>query len=523
MEPVRHSEAVSATSHPTGSKPRWFRLGLDDVLLLVLVLGIIQRSQDGMLDDPGLGWHLRNVDAMVEQRGWLAVDPFSGPQGGRPWLANQWLGDLVLRLGWWWAGLEGIAAVTTLTLALAFCLLYRLLLRDGLPWPAALFWTYLAVLGTSISWVARPNIFTIVFVMITAWVLERYHRQVCTRRDTLWLLPLFTIWANTHGGFVAGLLMIAVTLVIEASLAVAAPQASDRQEARPRLVHTSWLLAGTFVATLLNPYGWKLYPWVFHLLGNDFYMKANTEWYSPDFRSLGAFRYELLMLLVPILLYLSKRRPSLVALALCIVWLHLALSGQRYVPLWVVVTVPMLARLSMGIPALGELLNRLRLSEDIRTLLVARPQPKAWLGTVVIVIGLLAWARYTEGFSGHNPKNIPVSALTNLLGEHNGQVVFHHYNWGGWLTWHGWPRLRNWIDDRAEVQGQAHIEQWLRLMEGRPGWEQTFAEYGVELVCIPVNAPLAYQLQTHQGWKETYRDPYAVLFERKRPIVSESK
>ena len=26
-------------------------------------------------------------------------------------------------------------------------------------------------------------------------------------------------------------------------------------------------------------------------------------------------------------------------------------------------------------------------------------------------------------------------------------VIFHSYAWGGYLTWHGWPDCRNWIDD----------------------------------------------------------------------------
>ncbi len=45
------------------------QFGIADVLFFVFAVGIIQRSRGSMLDDPGLGWHLRNVDAMWSRGG----------------------------------------------------------------------------------------------------------------------------------------------------------------------------------------------------------------------------------------------------------------------------------------------------------------------------------------------------------------------------------------------------------------------------------------------------------------------
>src|SRR5262249_57413366 len=123
-------------------------------------------------------------------------------------LANQWLGDLTLWLGWKWAGLEGIVAVAALVLALTHALLYRFLLADGLPGPAAALWTALAALATSCSWVARPNLFTLLFVLLVARMCEQFHRGKVSWRAMLWLWPLFALWTNVHGGFVAGLAMV---------------------------------------------------------------------------------------------------------------------------------------------------------------------------------------------------------------------------------------------------------------------------------------------------------------------------
>src|SRR5687768_15244340 len=80
------------------------RIGVADILFLVVALGMIQRSQGSMLDDPGLGWHIRNIDAMWAAGGWLTHDPFTLPIQEWPWRTNVWLGDLTLWLSWRWAG-----------------------------------------------------------------------------------------------------------------------------------------------------------------------------------------------------------------------------------------------------------------------------------------------------------------------------------------------------------------------------------------------------------------------------------
>lgn len=511
--------ATSTTTAPALSLPRthsWPRIGVADVLLGVLVVGMLQRSQGAMLDDPGLGWHLRNIDAMLAAGGWLWTDPFTLPVEGVewPWRTNVWLGDALLYGGWKWGGLEGIAAVTVLALAFTFVGLYRMLLADGLAWPVAALWTYLAALGTSLSWVARPNVFTLPGVMVAAWLCDRFHRGLATRRQTLWLLPMFALWANLHGGFVAGLIVLAVATAVETLLAVGIPHAKDRPGARSRAIHFALLTLGAAACCVVNPYGWDIYAWIWRLLTNPFFMNMNTEWQSPDFHGLGAWRFELFMLALPLVIALSKRRPSLVALALCVVFLHYALHGQRYVALYVLVAAPLVARLSVDVPWCKRLVERLKLPPALQQSLANPPRPSSWAPCGIVVIAVLLWARLVEGYSWHAPKNIPVAALEAAIARSDGRPIFHHYNWGGWLTWHGWPKLHTFIDDRNEVHGQAHIEEYFSIIDAAPGWRGMFDRYGFGLVCIPPHKPLAVELARSSQWRECYRDEYAVIFER---------
>src|SRR6185437_13543006 len=316
---------------------RWYHLGGADILFFVLALLIFQTARQGLLDDPGLGWHLRNIDAMLAQGGWLTVDAFSQPRDGhaQPWRSNQWLGEIPFWLGERWAGLEGIAAIAAIIIAFTLRCLYRILLRDGSPWPVAVFWTSQAAMGISCSWVARPNLFTMLFVLATARVCVLFHEGRCSRRATLWLLPLFALWANMHGGFLAGFTLLGATMLVEACLTLFAANVDRRLAARGRALHMLLLLVGAFLSTLINPYGLSLYRWIFQLLGEPFFMDLHQEWKSPDFHGKGAIRFEWLMLLFPLLLAVSRRRPNLVELGLALLWFHFALTGFRYVSLWV--------------------------------------------------------------------------------------------------------------------------------------------------------------------------------------------
>jgi hypothetical protein len=493
------------------------------VVFLALALVVVQTARQTMLDDPGLGWHMRNIDAMIGQGGWLREDPFSLPAGGRPaeWLTNQWLGELPLWLGERWAGAEGIAVVATILLAFTFRCLYQMLLADGLPWPGAAVWTAAAAMGTSCSWAARPNLFTLLFVLVTARVCERYHAGALPRRRTLWLLPLFGVWANVHGGFVAGFTLLGVTLAVEVTLAVVA---GDRA-ARGRAVHLALLIAGCFLGTLINPYGLHLYRWVFKLLGDPFFMALHQEWQSPDFRAKGAMRFEVLMLLFPLLLGLTRRRANLVELAMAVLWLHLALTGFRYVALWVLVATPLLARSSAAVPWVETQMERLRRDAPDSFLLRGGAWSASWVWSAAVALALLGSALAAQGtFAHHKPEIIPAQALDRLLELHadwqrrhgRAPVVFHNYNWGGYLTWHGWPAVRNWIDDRNEVQGQGHVEDYFAIAGAGPGWREKLAR--IDIVAMHPGAPLTSRLAEEGGtWLNVYADDYALLFERVAP------
>jgi len=96
-------------------------------------------AKGALLDDPGFGWHLRNIDAMIAHGGWLTEDPFTDPRGEAPAALAD---EPVARRTAGVAGVEvgragGHRRGHALALALLGRFLYTALIDDGLPWPLA--------------------------------------------------------------------------------------------------------------------------------------------------------------------------------------------------------------------------------------------------------------------------------------------------------------------------------------------------------------------------------------------------
>src|SRR5258708_16906698 len=115
------------------------------------------------------------------------------------------------------------------------------------------------------SWVIgpRPGMLTILFGIIELDILLAVRRTGAAKK--LWLLPpMFAIWANWHIQFVYGLLLLAV-FACEPLLTRLWKNKTGKENLLP--LKQVWLvLCASFVATLLNPYGARVYSTVFQYM-----------------------------------------------------------------------------------------------------------------------------------------------------------------------------------------------------------------------------------------------------------------
>jgi len=194
--------------------------------------------------DPDLWEHLRfGLDALAAH-GLTTIDPYSYTSD-IPWLNHEWLSEVVIAAAYQAFGSAGLVATKMTFIIATFALLAPVLRRapELWRWPS----TLLTVLGvTPIALTVRPQLWTMLFVV----VLCRALNAAPSRR---WFLPFaFAVWANVHGGWIVGVGVLWLWSTVEGVTGA---------KERPSLWITLGVPAACTLATLVNPYGVRL--WIF--------------------------------------------------------------------------------------------------------------------------------------------------------------------------------------------------------------------------------------------------------------------
>src|SRR5262249_23667057 len=176
------------------------------IYALLLVLGA------RLLNDPDVYWHVAVGRWIVEHRAFPRVDTFSSTVAGAPWIAKEWLSQLLYAGAHAVAGWSGVVVLAAGAAAAAFALLAYFLLQKLAPLPA------LTLVGAGFVLAAphlqaRPH--ALALPLMVAWMGVLINAVDHRRAPPLALLPLMTLWANLHASFTLGLALIA-PLAVEA-------------------------------------------------------------------------------------------------------------------------------------------------------------------------------------------------------------------------------------------------------------------------------------------------------------------
>ena len=242
---------------------------------LVVALGAVYAVRSA---DADLWGHLRYGKHVLDNGGRVGTDPFAYTTAGRVWNDHEYLAQEALWLVYAGAGPVGLILLKCAVGALTVYLLYRAV-RLGTDDPRI--WAPLLVLlaaGLGRWLLFRPQIFT--FLLMAVFVLELFRHLLTPIADSqssrkpqsairnrLWLLPpLLALWVNLHGGFLAGIGAVGLALLLRIL------QSFNRNGFRVRQIVADALpltltLAACLAASLLNPMGWRLWPYLRTELG----------------------------------------------------------------------------------------------------------------------------------------------------------------------------------------------------------------------------------------------------------------
>jgi hypothetical protein len=487
---------VPRPAPPIGRAEGWLLLA--PLLLLILAWPLAQRT------DPDYWWHERTGQLIWEARALPNADPYSYTARGRPWVMHEWLSEVGLYLAESRAGYWANAVLFGLVGAGTALLVYRTCRAWGVGELPAAFLTVWAFALMAGSYNVRPQAFTAFFVALEVYLLTRYKAGA---RRALWALPpVFALWVNLHGGYAIGLAFLGLAVCGEA---VAAWLGRPAAPVRPLLL----ALGLAALATLLNPYGVGalLYPLGYAGTGNAS-MRFIQEWQSPDFHQAG---FATLALALAALMAVGVgRRPLGVSEALWALLTGLmSLLSVRHIQLFGIVALPLLgARLQEEAPALRRTLSAWRRPGVLGVL---------WLVVLAVPAALLASPQAGEvtlQFGRHpSARGYPAGAAEYLLRQRPAGQMLNLYGWGGYLIYTLYPDYPVFIDGRADVYGDAHMEVNQEIGRLAPGWREKMAAFDVGLVLTKKSAPLAVVLGEDPGWQVLYEGEEEALLARRSP------
>jgi hypothetical protein len=455
-------------------------------------------------------WHVA-LGRLILSQGIPSVEPFSFVATQHPWVEQQWLYEVILaslvRLGG-----DGLASLT-LGLVGSLALLVAAL---AVPRSARISrgWAAVAmVLGGVMAGMAlgvRAETVSALGVALTLLIVARWREG---GRWAVWLLPpLYLLWANLHAGFIAGLAVLAFTLVIHRpargrpaplsanlSLAVIAVGAAAAAvllglvagavvlvglwavfrpvplapEVRRRPLAVASLVAAAL--TLVNPAGPGLYGYIAETLGNPLLSQLVSEWQSPNFHDTLTRLIEVVAALL-VLVWLTGRRPRVPDVLLATAAFLFTLQAVRNVSLFAVVAIPQLAEYGQAAwTATAPRRLRLRLGERRPAALAGIAALAVSAASIAAMLPQVSASAAAEFEQTHEPE-----AAADYVATHfPGQRLLSSDTDAGYLAYRFPSGRVVFVYDEIGIFGTGPITDEVDIATVSGDWQAVLARYDV--------------------------------------------
>lgn len=480
--------------------------------------------------DPDFGWRLATGEIILAD-GIPKTDPFTYSMNSFPFVDHAWVQSSLMALIYRSFG-KSILAFIYVGFAMAPLIISffgnkkiirknMVISKEALGADYGVFGNFAFLLSTYILF-----LFFGIRAQVFSWLMLAILLNLLLKRS-LWskyknFFPFFfMVWVNLHGSFFLGLAVTSLVLVVR-SLRL-----------RKINVHDFVVLALSFFASLVNPYGAGVWGEVWSSV-TDLKLKWTIVEWMP---SLTMLNLAVAILIAFSLVFVIKQRKIFVVeeVFLYFVFLLAALSSRRHLPLWAIVTLPMLIRAvnSFYLQVAKIKGGKIRFRKVYKI---------AWVG-ISIVILIQALLDFREVFFLKEDMFYPKEAVTYLKKDLPEGEIFSEYGWGGYLIWK-LPEKRVFIDGRmpswrwdspANLETDSAFDDYNDILSGDLDYRDVFERYGVGTVLWSKPRPkgfldnLSDKVETFfgkeedfefigelekDGWKRLYEDDVAVVYQR---------
>jgi hypothetical protein len=481
---------------------------LRDLIFIGVLYSMVLGGPKLFTNEGDLGWHT-TIGKFILNTGTIPTsDIFSHTMYGARFVPHEWGAEVAFAVADRFMGLNGPVLLAALLAAVTILLVYEELIKRGVFRLVALFLTLWIAFVASVHWLARPHMFTFLFIAIWTYALERVYKSEAKK---IWYFSLLMwIWANTHGAFFAGFVVWGTYFV---DWLWEFWQGRGTKEMGKQLTLIGAL---SFAVTFINPSGWYLWETTVSFVSSSYLTSHIVEYFSPDFHNKEVWPF-MFMVAFALFALMQERKIHVREALLLSGWTVMGLYSIRNLPLFAVTTAPIFGGL---IQSWAEKLSGLAKSDSN-----LRETEKMLRGNFVIVaatllFGYLLWSGVPLDEKGvgniYLANKMPVQAVNWL--QENPQIgkMFNNYLWGGYILYRMWPEQTTFIDARTDFFGEKLLREYLIVNNTNAGWEGLLDKYDVSWIFIPREGVFYNYLGSNKNttWHLIYEDDFAVIYRR---------
>ena len=463
----------------------------------IFLVGRVFFEARGFFVDPDLWWHIKVGQDILATHHFPNADIYSFTVNGHPWMAYEWLGELVFALAAKMGGVFGLEVMLVLLSSAVVLALYGFAtIRSGNS-KAGFVSTLLLCSLAFASFNMRPQMFGYLFLLLVLIALEKFHRG---QRKAVWWLPLlFLVWVNVHGSFIIGIGVVVVHL-----LAGLKGFRAGTIEARQWTPSERMQLEGVLLACLavlpFTPYGTRVAVYPFDMALSQPVNVANIlEWQPMPFNILGGKMFlgaVLGFFLIQMVLRIQWRLSEMVLLfgGIAMACLHV-----RFLLIFVPFFAPLFANvLARWMPAYEPRKDKFVLNGILMA------------GVMVAIVHYFPTRQDIEKIVA---RDFPVQALSYLEQHPVAGPMFNTYGFGGYLVYSG---QKVFIDGRGDLYERGGVlTDYLAVSLIHPGSFSVLDRYGVQSCILSRGEPMAVVLLASPHWQRAYSDNTSEIFVRR--------
>lgn len=349
----------------------------------------------------------------------------------------------------------------------------------------------------------RSHSFTYLFFALWIYLLDLVKRG---NNKLIWLFPAtIVLWANLHGGFLAGLCLVGLYTLGEAI-------------SRRAYIKYLGILLISSLATFINPYGVKYWTFLFKAVSmNRPYV---PEWEPLNlfgtFSQVIGFKILAIMTIISFAYLFAKKLKHInwtEILILCVTF-YMSLKHIRHIIFFVIASASYIYYYFYPAVRLFtfDIIGKLYSAFPDKLRKITRYTKDIVVYGFILLIGLLM-VNFSPLKLKIDKNQFPTRAVKFIRINHLDGNLLVLFNWGSYALWKLYPHNLIAVDGRyEEVYTDELIGKVVRFHYVGHNWSDLLTAYKTDVVLVPLEYEVYKKILFSDDWKIIYKDNIAAVF-----------